>query len=57
MAAELLTTSTTLAAPPVAMITRWLNDALRTVSGEPNPASELCGESAEFMGMLDGEED
>jgi hypothetical protein len=49
--------STTYASsPPVAWITRQLNDACRP-SGKPSPASELCGEVAEFMGILDDDAD
>jgi hypothetical protein len=51
--ADLQTASTTHALP-VAWITRQLNDACRP-SGKPSPASELCGEVAEFMGIFEDE--
>ncbi len=55
--ADFHSASTTLAAlPPVAWITRQLNDACRTISSEPKPATELCGTAAEFMGIFDDDE-
>jgi hypothetical protein len=52
-----LHSAATTAAPPVAWITRCLNDERRAMPDQPRPASELCGEVAEFMGMLGDEEE
>jgi hypothetical protein len=52
--ADLHSASKTHALPPVAWITRQLNDACRP-SGKPSPSSELCGEIAEFMGIFEDE--
>lgn len=58
MATADLHTATTFAAPPVAWITRQLNDARHAIFGsEARPATELCGELAEFMGILGEDED
>ncbi|HVT54210.1 MAG TPA: hypothetical protein VHE77_21715 [Dongiaceae bacterium] len=57
MAADFHSASATLAPPPVALLTRWLNEAHRVTSGEARPASELCGEVAEFMGLFDAGEE
>jgi hypothetical protein len=54
VAADLHSASSIYAALPVAWITRQLNDACRP-SGKPSPASELCGEIAEFMGIFEDE--
>jgi hypothetical protein len=56
VAADLHSTPMTAPLPPVAWITRALNDAQRAMS-EARPASELCGEVAEFMGIFDDDED
>jgi hypothetical protein len=57
MIADVHSAGTIFPAPPVAWLTRALNDARRVLWGEAKPATELCGESAEFLGLLDDDED